>query len=100
MKKFIIAVGLLLFAAVFMSGCVTETEDPIVGTWNNHAPDIYIDGAVFGPTTMVFNADGTGFTLNSFSGELAHADIPFSITCAECNTTFTARPNPCVVKWD
>ncbi|HJJ67460.1 MAG TPA: hypothetical protein O0X21_03725 [Methanocorpusculum sp.] len=27
-------------------------------------------------------------------------DIPFSITCAECNTTFTARPNPCVVKWD
>ena len=42
MKKFIIAVGLLLVAAVFMSGCVTETEDPIVGTWNNHAPDIYI----------------------------------------------------------
>ena len=78
MKKFIMAVGLLLVAAVFMSGCVTETEDPIVGTWNNHAPDIYIDGAVFGPTTMVFNADGTGFTLNSFSGELAHADIPFT----------------------
>ncbi|MBO5367321.1 hypothetical protein J6A32_01730, partial [Methanocorpusculum sp.] len=78
MKKFIIAVGLLLVAAVFMSGCVTETEDPIVGTWNNHAPDIYIDGAVFGPTTMVFNADGTGFSLNSFSGELAHADIPFT----------------------
>ena len=78
MKKFIMAVGLLLVAAVFMSGCVTEAEDPIVGTWNNHAPDIYIDGAVFGPTTMVFNADGTGFTLNSFSGELAHADIPFT----------------------
>ena len=27
---------------------------------------------------MVFNADGTGFSLNAFSGELAHADIPFT----------------------
>ena len=35
MKKFIIAVGLLLVAAVFMSGCVTETEDPIVGIWHS-----------------------------------------------------------------
>ena len=43
MKKLLITVGLLLVAAVFMSGCVTEAEDPIVGIWHNAEEDV-IDG--------------------------------------------------------
>ena len=77
MKKFIIAVGLLLVAAVFMSGCVTETEDPIVGIWNDDkeasSPNGDFDSRIF-----VFNADGTGFDLANFAGELASAKVDFT----------------------
>ena len=68
MKKFIMAVGLLLVAAVFMSGCVTEAEDPIVGIWHNDKqaslPNVDFDSRVF-----VFNADGTGISQFQFDGE-------------------------------
>ena len=78
MKKFIIAVGLLLVAAVFMSGCVTETEDPIVGVWNNYAQETVMGGVGVASTSMVFNADGTGFSLTDFTGELAYAEVDFT----------------------
>ena len=72
MKKFIMAVGLLLVAAVFMSGCVTETEDPIVGIWNDYSP---VEVVGVASTSMIFNADGTGFSLTHFEGELASAKV-------------------------
>ena len=78
MKKFIIAVGLLLVASVFMSGCVTETEDPIVGIWNNYASETVMVGVGVTSTSMVFNADGTGFSLTNFAGELASACVDFT----------------------
>ena len=78
MKKFIIVVGLLLVAAVFMSGCVTETEDPIVGVWNNYASETVMVGVGVASTSMVFNADGTGFSLTDFTGELAYAELDFT----------------------
>ena len=82
MKKFIIAVGLLLVAAVFMSGCVTETEDPIVGIWNNAEADV-IDGPAgaadpFESRIFVFNADKTGFTQFQFDGELVSGKHGFT----------------------
>ena len=27
-------------------------------------------------------------------------DIPFTITCKECKTKFSAKPNPCLFLWD
>ena len=78
MKKFIIVVGLLLVAAVFMSGCVTETEDPIVGVWNNYASETVMVGVGVASTSMVINADGTGFSLTDFTGELAYAELDFT----------------------
>ena len=77
-KKFIMAVGLLLVAAVFMSGCVTEAEDPIVGIWNNYASETVMVGVGVTSTSMVFNADGTGFSLTNFAGELASACVDFT----------------------
>lgn len=77
MKKFIMAVGLLLVAAVFMSGCVTETEDPIVGIWHNDkdftSPNGDIESGHY-----VFNADGTGFDLVLFAGEVVHGKLDFT----------------------
>ena len=78
MKKFIIVVGLLLVASVFMSGCVTEAEDPIVGIWNNYASETVMVGVGVTSTSMVFNADGTGFSLTNFAGELASAYVDFT----------------------
>lgn len=75
MKKFIMAVGLLLVAAVFMSGCVTEAEDPIVGIWNDYSP---VEVVGVASTSMIFNADGTGFSLTHFEGELASAKVDFT----------------------
>ena len=75
MKKFIMAVGLLLVAAVFMSGCVTEAEDPIVGIWNDYSP---VEAIGVASTSMIFNADGTGFSLTHFEGELASARVDFT----------------------
>ena len=75
MKKFIMAVGLLLVAAVFMSGCVTEAEDPIVGIWNDYSP---VEAVGVASTSMIFNADGTGFSLTHFEGELASAKVDFT----------------------
>ena len=73
MKKFIMAVGLLLVAAVFMSGCVTETEDPIVGIWHNAEADVLDESAgdadPFNSRVFVFNADKTGFSQFQFDGE-------------------------------
>ena len=77
MKKLIITVGLLLFAAVFMSGCVTETEDPIVGIWHNDKK-ITTPSGDFDSLYYVFNADGTGFSLLQFAGELASAEVDFT----------------------
>ena len=74
MKKFIIAVGLLLVAAVFMSGCVTETEDPIVGIWHNADPS----NAVFDSAVFVFNDDNTGFTMHRFEGTVASGTLDFT----------------------
>ena len=75
MKKLLITVGLLLVAAVFMSGCVTETEDPIVGIWNDYSP---VEVVGVASTSMIFNADGTGFSLTHFEGELASAKVDFT----------------------
>ena len=77
MKKLIITVGLLLFAAVFMSGCVTETEDPIVGIWHNDK-EASLSNGDFDSRIFVFNADGTGFDLANFAGELASAKVDFT----------------------
>ena len=77
MKKFIMAVGLLLVAAVFMSGCVTEAEDPIVGIWHNEMT-ITTPSGDFDSGYYVFNADGTGFTLTRFAGEVVYAQIDFT----------------------
>ena len=74
MKKFIMAVGLLLVAAVFMSGCVTETEDPIVGIWHNADPS----SAVFDSAVFVFNDDNTGFTMHRFEGTVASGTLDFT----------------------
>lgn len=78
MKKFIMAVGLLLVAAVFMSGCVTEAEDPIVGIWSDYSQERVVDGVSIDSTDMVFNADGTGFSLTNFAGKLASAEVDFT----------------------
>ena len=78
MKKFIIVVGLLLVAAVFMSGCVTEAEDPIVGIWQDVGPIAGFDGNVLESVTYVFNVDGTGFSLAHFDGELASGKLDFT----------------------
>ena len=78
MKKFIMAVGLLLVAAVFMSGCVTEAEDPIVGIWQDVGSIAGFDGNVLESVTYVFNADGTGFSLAHFDGELASGKLDFT----------------------
>ena len=75
MKKVIMAVGLLLVAAVFMSGCVTEAEDPIVGIWHNTEPVAAPEGFDFDSGYYVFNADGTGFTLTRFAGEAVHSQM-------------------------
>ena len=60
MKKLFITIGLLLVAAVFMSGCVTEAEDPIVGIWHSSEPVTSPDGLAVESRFFVFNADGTG----------------------------------------
>ena len=75
MKKFIMAVGLLLVAAVFMSGCVTEAEDPIVGIWKMEGPIPSPDGFIHDSITYVFNADGTGFSLTLFKEEPAYGKL-------------------------
>ena len=78
MKKLLITVGLLLFAAVFMSGCVTETEDPVVGIWHNAAPAVLSDSADFDSVVFVFNKDNTGFTMNRFDGTVVSGTLDFS----------------------
>ena len=78
MKKLIITVGLLLFAAVFMSGCVTETEDPIVGIWHNTKHLATPDGFNFDSGHFVFNADGTGSSLTRFTGEVVSSQVDFT----------------------
>ena len=75
MKKLIVFAGLLLVAAVFMSGCVTEAEDPIVGIWHNTEPVAAPEGFDFDSGYYVFNADGTGFTLTRFAGEAVHSQM-------------------------
>ena len=78
MKKFIIAVGLLLVAAVFMSGCITETEDPIVGIWHSDMHFTSPVGDDFDSRVYVFNADGSGFNLVLFAGEVVHGKLDFT----------------------
>ena len=78
MKKFIMAVGLLLVAAVFMSGCVTEAEDPIVGIWHNDKFVTSPNGSDFDSRIYVFNADKTGFSLFQFAGEVAYGKLDFT----------------------
>ena len=75
MKKLIVFAGLLLVAAVFMSGCVTDAEDPIVGIWHNTEPVAAPEGFDFDSGYYVFNADGTGFTLTRFAGEAVHSQM-------------------------
>ena len=78
MKKLIITVGLLLFAAVFMSGCVTEAEDPVVGIWHNTEALTTQEGFDFESRYMVFNPDGTGYTLSKFAGNVAYGKMDFT----------------------
>ena len=78
MKKVIMAVGLLLVAAVFMSGCVTETEDPIVGIWHNTGAVTTPEGFSFDSGHYIFNADGTGFSLFKFSGDVVYGLVEFT----------------------
>jgi hypothetical protein len=79
MKKVIMAVGLLLVAAVFMSGCVTEAEDPIVGIWHNDKDFSSPNGDIeFESGHSVFNADGTGFDLVLFEGEVVYGKLDFT----------------------
>ena len=78
MKKFIMAVGLLLVAAVFMSGCVTEAEDPIVGIWHNDKFVTSPSGSDFDSRVYVFNADKTGFSLFQFDGESVSGKLDFT----------------------
>ena len=77
MKKLIITVGLLLVAAVFMSGCVTETEDPIVGIWHN-TKHLATPSGDFDSGYYVFNADGTGFNLVRFAGDVVYGKLDFT----------------------
>ena len=74
MKKLLITVGLLLFAAVFMSGCVTETEDPVVGIWKAEGPIPGLNGVDHESITYVFNADGTGTELWTLPGSHVAAE--------------------------
>ena len=78
MKKVIMAVGLLLVAAVFMSGCVTEAEDPIVGIWHNDKFVTSPSGSDFDSRVYVFNADKTGFSLFQFDGESVSGKLDFT----------------------
>ena len=78
MKKFIIVVGLLLVAAVFMSGCVTETEDPIVGIWHNTGTVTTLEGFSFDSGHYIFNADGTGSSLLKFAGDVVYGLVEFT----------------------
>ena len=78
MKKLFITIGLLLFAAVFMSGCVTEAEDPIVGVWKAEGPIPGQEGVVYDSITYVFNADGTGLSLIDFGGEPVSGQLDFT----------------------
>lgn len=63
MKKFITLAGVLLLAAVFMSGCVTETDDPVIGIWHNDEKITTPDGFVIESEYRVFNEGGNGFSL-------------------------------------
>lgn len=78
MKKFIMAVGLLLVAAVFMSGCVTEAEDPIVGIWHNTGAVTTPEGFSFDSGHYIFNADGTGSSLFKFAGDVVYGLVEFT----------------------
>ena len=78
MKKFIIAVGLLLVAAVFISGCVTEAEDPIVGIWHNDKFVTSPSGSDFDSRVYVFNADGSGLSYFQFDGEPVSGKLDFT----------------------
>ena len=78
MKKFIMAVGLLLVAAVFMSGCVTEAEDPIVGIWHNTGAVTTPEGFSFDSGHYIFNADGTGYSLSKFAGDVVYGLVEFT----------------------
>lgn len=78
MKKFILIASALLFAAVFMSGCVTETDDPVIGIWQTKETTNHPSGSVFDTVTYVFKADGTGFCLATFADELVSARLDFT----------------------
>ena len=75
MKKLLITVGLLLFAAVFMSGCVTEAEDPVVGVWHTTMSAETPEGFDLDSGYFVFNADGTGFILTRFAGDVVYGKL-------------------------
>ena len=78
MKKVIMAVGLLLVAAVFLSGGVTEAEDPIVGIWHNDKFVTSPSGSDFDSRVYVFNADGSGFSLFQFDAEPVSEKLDFT----------------------
>lgn len=78
MKKTIILIGVLLAAAVFMSGCVAETKDPVVGIWQSTEPLHYPGGTVFDPVNLIFNTDGTGYATAAFRGELVNTRADFT----------------------
>ena len=77
MKKLFITIGLLLVAAVFMSGCVTEAEDPVVGIWHNDKK-ITTPSGDFDSGYYVFNADGTGLNLVRFAGDVVYVQMDFT----------------------
>ena len=78
MKKLFITIGLLLVAAVFMSGCVTEAEDPIVGIWHSSEPVTSPDGLAVESRFFVFNADGIGYSQFQFAGEPVSGKLDFT----------------------
>ena len=66
MKKVIMAVGLLLVAAVFMSGCVTEAEDRLLGLWMSDEPSKEAEGTF--DIVILLRPDGTGVEIWTLPG--------------------------------
>lgn len=78
MKKTIFVIGALLLAAVFMSGCVAETDDPVLGIWHTEEQMVSPNNALIDSHFLVFNADGTGFSLAGFADDLASGKLEYT----------------------
>lgn len=77
MKKSLFLIGAFLLAAVFMSGCVAQTDE-ITGTWYNAAEVTGPSGDLFSHCFLVFSDDGTGKQLIGYATDSVYETVPFT----------------------